>query len=72
MACSEKKIVVDGSATVWVSVKSGVSRLMVLGLLIYVNDIDDNISSCIWLFADDKTNSYIFRRLQCDLDSISE
>ena len=62
----------DGSATVWVSVKSGVSRLMVLELLTCVNDIDDNISSCIWLFADDRINSYIFRRLQRDLDSISE
>ena len=68
----ENRVVVDGSATVWVSVKSGVPRLMVLRLLIYINDIDDNVSSCIWLFADDRINSYIFRRLQRDLDSIFE
>ena len=68
-------------ASVWVPVKSAVPQGTVLGLLmflIYINDIGDNISSSLRLFADDCilyrtiTSSEDSIQLQRDLDSIFE
>ena len=51
-----QQVVVDGEGSTCVKVKSGVPQGTVLGpllFLIYINDIDKNISSQLRLFADD-------------------
>ena len=50
------RVVVDGEVSNWKSVLSGVPKRSVLGpllFLIYINDLDDNITSNVLKFADD-------------------
>ena len=77
----KQQVIVDSLASVWVPVKSGVPQGTVLGplmFLIYINDIGDNISSSLQLFADDCilyrtiTSPEDSIQLQRDLDSIFE
>ena len=77
----KQRVIVNGSASAWTPVKSGVPQGTVLGplmFLIYINDIGDRVSSNLWLFADDcilyrtVTSLEDSKQLQCDLDSISE
>ena len=58
MADRRQRIVVDGEVSNWKSVFSGVPQGSVLGPLlfliyIYINGLDDNITSNILKFADD-------------------
>ena len=58
-----QRVIVDGEISSWKSVLSGVSQGSVLGpilFLIYINDLEDDISSKILKFADD-TN--VFRKV---------
>ena len=51
-----QRVVVDGEVSNWKSVFSGVPQGSVLGpilFLIYVNDLDDGITSKVLKFADD-------------------
>ena len=51
-----QRVTVDGATSTWVQVKSGVPQGTVLGpllFLVYINDIGNNISSTLRLFADD-------------------
>ena len=51
-----KSIMVDGESSSATPVKSGVPQGMVLGplmFLVYINDINENITSSVRLFADD-------------------
>ena len=59
-----QKVVIKGSSSDWRYIKSGVPQGSVLGplcFLIYINDITENISSSMFLFADDAS---IFRPIQ--------
>ena len=50
-----QRVVVDGEVSNWKSVLSGVPQGSVLGpllFLIYINDLDDNITSNVLKFAD--------------------
>ena len=52
----KQHVVVDGEVSNWKSVLSGVPQGSVLGpllFLIYINDLDDNMTSNILKFADD-------------------
>ena len=52
----KQRVTVDGVASKWVPVKSGVPQGTVLGplmFLIYINDIGENVFSTLKLFADD-------------------
>ena len=51
-----RRVVVDGEVSNWKSVLSGVPQGSVLGpivFLIYINDLDDDITSKVLKFADD-------------------
>ena len=51
-----QRVVINGTCSDWISVKSGVPQGSVLGpllFLLYVNDIPDSISCSLKLFADD-------------------
>ena len=61
-------VVVDGEVSNWKSVLSGVPQGSVLGpllFLIYINDLDDNITSNVLKFADD---TKVFRKVNTDGD----
>ena len=52
----QQRVLVQGSCSSWTSVKSGVPQGTILGpilFLIYINDLPDDITSKIKLFADD-------------------
>ena len=60
----KQRVVLDGKESEWEQMMSGVPQGSVLGpllFLIYINDLTDNISSSIKLFADD---SFIFSRVR--------
>ena len=63
-----QRVVVDGEVSSWKSVLSGVPQGSVLGpilFLIYINDLDDSITSNILKFADD---TKLFRKVNTDGD----
>ena len=63
-----QQVVVDGEVSNWKSVLSGVLQGSVLGpilFLIYINDLDDSITSNVLKFADD---TKLFRKVNTDGD----
>ena len=63
-----QRVVVDGEVSTWKSVLSGVPQGSVLGpilFLIYINDLDDSITSNVLKFADD---TKLFRKVNTDGD----
>ena len=63
-----QRVVVDGEVSNWKSVLSGVPQGSVLGpilFLIYINDLDDSITSNVLKFADD---TKLFRKVNTDDD----
>ena len=82
LAAHQQRVLLDGESSDYVPVSSGVPQGTVLGplmFLIYVNDITENISSKLRLFADAdyllyrsmKTEQDSFQ-LQKDLDTLSQ
>ena len=52
----KQRVLLLGSASSWAFIKAGVPQGSILGtllFLVYINDIVDNIHSCIRLFTDD-------------------
>ena len=63
-----QRVVVDGEVSNWKSVLSGIPQVSVLGpilFLIYINDLDDSITSNVLKFADD---TKLFRKVNTDGD----
>ena len=63
-----QRVVVDGEVSNWKSVLSGVPQGSVLGpilFIIYINDLDDSITSNVLKFADD---TKLFRKVNTDGD----
>ena len=63
-----QRVVVDGEVSNWKSVLSGVPLGSVLGpilFLIYINDLDDDITSKVMKFAHD---TKVFRKIKNDAD----
>ena len=63
-----QRVVVDGEVLNWKSVLGGVPQGLVLGpivFLIYINDLDDDISSKVFKIADD---TKVFRNIKTDAD----
>ena len=59
-------VVVDGEVSNWISVLIGVPQGSVLGpllFLIYINDLDDDITSNVHKFEDD---AKVFRKVNTD------
>ena len=76
-----QRVIVDGEISNWKSVLSGVPQGSVLGpilllIYIYINDLEDDISSKVLNFADDTkvfrkfTNVTDKQSLQDDLDTL--
>ena len=70
-----QRLIVDGEISNWKSVLSGVPQGSVLGpilFLIYINDLEDDISSRVLKFADDTkvTNDKDKQNLQDDLEKL--
>jgi len=72
----EQRVVLLGCKSAWIKVKSGVPQGSVLGpllFMIYINDIDDSVSSKLLKFADDTKvfravlNLHDIEKLQIDL-----
>ena len=77
----KQRVVINGKASEWTSVTSGVPQGSVLGpvlFLIYINDIDEGITSIISKFADDTkiANSVVSNEqvieMQNNLNKLSE
>ena len=52
----KQRVVLNGQVSTWTSVNAGVPQRSILGpllFLIYINDLSDNLSSNVKLFADD-------------------
>ena len=67
----ENGVIVDGEISNWKSVLSGVLQGSVLGqilFLIYINDLEDDISSKVLKFVDDRK---VFRKVTNDTDKQS-
>ena len=65
---SRQRVIVDGEISNWKSVLSGVPQGSVLCpilFLIYINDLEDNISSKVLKLADD---TKVFRKVTNDTD----
>ena len=63
-----QRVVIDGEVSSWKSVLSGVPQESVLRpilILIYINDLDDDITSKVLKFADD---TKVFRKIKSDAD----
>ena len=63
-----QRVVVDGEVSNWKAVLSGVPQGSVLGpilFLIYINDLDDDITSKVLKFADD---TKVYRKIKSDAD----
>jgi hypothetical protein len=75
----QQRVVVRGSCSSWSSIKSGVPQSTIFGpilFLIYINDLPDDITSVIRLFADDTEVYRVLKdtdgnELQMDLDKMS-
>ena len=66
-----QRVIVDGEISNWKSILSGVPQGSVLGpilFLIYINDLEDDISSKVLKFADD---TKVFRKVAKDTDKQS-
>ena len=66
-----QRVIVDGEISNWKSVLSGVLQGSVLGpimFLIYINDLEDDISSKVLKFVDD---TKVFRKVTNDTDKQS-
>ena len=78
----KQRVVLNGQASPWVSIKAGVPQGSILGpllFLIYINDLSDDLSTTAKLFADDTSLFSILRNvntsashLNSDLSKISK
>ena len=71
MAYRRQRVIIDGEMSNWKSVLSGVPQGSVLGpilFLLYINDLEDDISSKVLKFADD---TKVFRKVTNDTDKQS-
>ena len=59
------RVLLDGEISNWKSVLSGISVLGPILFLIYINDLDDDITSKVLKFADD---TKVFRKIKSDAD----
>ena len=71
-----QRVVVGGEESAWSAVSSGVSQRSILGpllFIVYINDLDEKMTSTVLKFADDTTiSSNSQQELQRDLDTAVE
>ena len=71
----KQQVVLNGQVSTWNSVYSGVPRGSVLApllLLIYINDLSDNLSSNVKLFADDTSLFSVIHDINISAGELNE
>ena len=65
-----QRVVVSGEESAWSAVSSGVPQGSIIGPLLFINDLDEKMTSTVLKFADDtKLSSNSQQELQRDLDT---
>jgi len=70
LSCSQQRVVINGCQSIWLPVLSGVPQGTVLGpllFLLYVSDIETDVTSEIRLFADD---CIVYRTITSSADCV--
>ena len=71
----KQRVVLNGQVSTWTSVEAGVSQGSLLGallFLIYINDLPDNLSSNVKLFADDTSLFTVIHDTNTSAEELNE
>ena len=71
----KQRVVLNGQVSTWTSVNAGVPQGSILGpllFLIYINDLSDNLSSNVKLFADDTSLFSVIHDINISAGELNE
>ena len=71
----KQRVVLNGQVSTWTSVNAGVPQGFILGpllFLIYINDLSDNLSSNVKLFADDTSLFSVIHDINISAGELNE
>ena len=71
----KQRVVLNGQVSTWTSVNAGVPQRSILGpllFLIYINDLSDNLSSNVKLFADDTSLFSVIHDINISAGELNE
>ena len=71
----KQRVVLNGQVSTWTSVHAGVPQRSILGpllFLIYINDLSDNLSSNVKLFADDTSLFSVIHDINISAGELNE
>ena len=71
----KERVVINGQVSTWTSVNAGVRQGSILGpllFLIYINDVSDNLSSNVKLFADGRSLFSVIHDINVSAGELNE